>query len=79
MHTIDKFASSHNTQVAWFNSRLWDFGSEAVDAFAVDWKGENNWLCPPVYFVPRVIRHKIVLVKNHWLYHIGGQQHSDHC
>ena len=57
VHTIDRFASSHNTQVAQFNSRFWDFGSEAVDAFTVDWKGENNWLCPPAYLVPRVIRH----------------------
>ena len=31
--------------------------SEAVDAFTVDWSGENNWFCPPVALIPRVLRH----------------------
>ena len=31
--------------------------SEAVDAFTCDWGGEDNWLFPPVYLIPRVIRH----------------------
>ena len=29
---------------------------EAVDAFTVDWSGENNWWCPPIALIPRVIR-----------------------
>ena len=32
-------------------------GSEAVDTFTVDWRGENNWWCPPIYLVPRLLRH----------------------
>ena len=56
-HTIDRFASYFNTQLPRFNSRFWNPGSEGVDAFTCDWRGENNWWCPPVYLVPRVLRH----------------------
>ena len=56
-HTIDRFANATNTQLQRFNSRFWSPGSEAVDAFTCSWVGENNWWCPPVYLVPRVIRH----------------------
>ena len=28
-----------------------------MDAFTADWRDENNWLCSPVYLVPRVIQH----------------------
>lgn len=56
-HTIDRFASYHNTQLCRFNSRFWNPGSEAVDAFTVNWAGENNWLCPPIVLIPRVLRH----------------------
>ena len=56
-HSVDRFASFHNYQVPRYNSRCWNPGSEAVDAFTVDWAGENNWLCPPIGLIPRVIRH----------------------
>ena len=56
-HTIDRFASAYNTHLARFNSRYWSPGSEAVDPFTVDWAGENNWLCPPIGLIPRVLRH----------------------
>jgi len=56
-YTIDRFASAHNSQLVRFNSRFWTPGSEAVDTFTCDWSGENNWWFPPVYLVPRVIRH----------------------
>ena len=56
-HTVDRFANSHNTHLLRFNSRFWNPGSEAVDAFTVDWAGENNWLCPPIGLIPRVLRH----------------------
>ena len=42
-HTVDRFASSHNTQLCWYNSRFCEEGTEAVDAFTVNWAGENNW------------------------------------
>ena len=56
-HTVDRFADSTNTQLQRFNSRYWSPGTEAVDAFTVNWAGENNWLCPPVSLIPRVLRH----------------------
>ena len=56
-HTIDRFASYFNTQLPRFNSRFWNPGTEGVDAFTCDWRGGNNWWCPPVYLVPRVLRH----------------------
>ena len=58
-HTIDRFANYVNTQLPRFISRFWNPGSEAVDAFTCDWSGENNWLCPPPYLIPRVIRHTL--------------------
>lgn len=56
-HTVDRFASKHNTKLVRFNSRYLDYCSEAVDAFTVDWNAENNYFCPPVYLVPRVLHH----------------------
>ena len=56
-HTVDRFASFQNCQLPRFNSRCWNPGSEAVDAFTVHWGGEVNWWCPPIPLVPRVIRH----------------------
>ena len=32
-------------------------GYEAVDAFTVSWARDYNWLFPPPYLVPRVLRH----------------------
>ena len=56
-HTIDRFANQLNTQLARFNSRWWCPNTEAVDAFTCDWGGDINWVCPPPYLIPRVIRH----------------------
>ena len=56
-HTVDRFANAVNAQLPRFNSRFWVVGTEAVDAFTVNWQGDNNWLCPPVYLIPRVLRH----------------------
>ena len=42
-HTVDRFADFHNRQTLRFNSKCWNPGSEAVDAFTVDWGQENNW------------------------------------
>ena len=51
-HTVDRFASHFNTQLTCFNSRFACSQTEAVDAFTVDWSGENNWLCPPPGLIP---------------------------
>ena len=56
-HTVDRFASYYNAQLERFNSRFWNPGSEATDAFTCNWGGENNWLCPPIYLIPRAIQH----------------------
>lgn len=56
-HTVDRFASYYNTQLPRFNSRFWNPGSEGVDTFTCSWKDENNWLCPPIYLIPRAIQH----------------------
>lgn len=56
-HTVDHFASCFNNQTPRFNSRCWTHGSEAVDAFTVNWVGENTWLCPPIGLIPRVVCH----------------------
>ena len=45
-HTIDRFADFYNKQTPRFNSRCWNPSTEAVDAFTVDWHGENNRLFP---------------------------------
>lgn len=72
-HTIDRFANAANTQLDRFNSRFWSPGSEAVDAFTCDWADANNWWFPPIYLLPRVIRHaqnskaKGTLVVPQWL------------
>ena len=56
-HTVDQFADFHNRQTPRFNSQCWNPGAEAVDAFTVNWAGENNWWYPPVALIPRVIGH----------------------
>ena len=56
-HTVDRFASHLNAQLPHFNSRFLCPRAEAVDAFTVNWSGENNWWCPPPMLVPRVVRH----------------------
>ena len=50
-------ADFHNRQILRFNSRCWNPGAEAVDAFTVSWAGQNNWWCPPIALIPRVIGH----------------------
>ena len=55
LHTVERFATCYNAQVDRFNSRHACPGSEAVDAFTVDWCNENNWWCPPPMLVPRVL------------------------
>lgn len=56
-HTVDRFADCDNCQLHWFYSRCWNPGTEAVDAFTVNWSGKNNWWCPRIALMPRVLRH----------------------
>ena len=56
-HTVDRFACSYNAKLSRFNSRFYQPGAdhEAVNAFAQNWEGENNWVHPPVSQISRVI------------------------
>lgn len=63
-HTVDRFSSYYNSQLPRYNSRFWNPGSEAVDAFTQDWSHDNNWLCPPVSLIVRTVRHLIVCKGN---------------
>ena len=56
-HTVDRFACHYNKKLMRFNSRFYQPGAEAVDAFLQDWEFGNNWLLPPVCLIPRVISH----------------------
>ena len=54
---MDRFACSYNAKLSRFNSRFYQPGAEAVDAFAQNWEGENNWVHPLVSQISRVITH----------------------
>ena len=56
-HTIDRFASFTNKKLPRFNTKFWTPGSLGIDAFSFDWGNEVNWLVPPIYLVPKVLRH----------------------
>ena len=48
--------SHFNAQAPRFNSKFMSPGCSVIDAFSMDWRGENNWLCLPVSFVVDVIK-----------------------
>ena len=54
-HTIDRFATFENTQLPRYNSLFWDVGTEAIDAFAQSWSGENNFVNAPWALLPRIL------------------------
>ena len=56
-HTVDWFASLNSKQLPHFCAKWLCPGCEGVDPFTLDWRGENNLLVPPVYLIPRVLRH----------------------
>ena len=70
--SIDRFADDSNHKLQRFNSKYYCVDTEGVDAFRFSWENENNFLVPPVYLVPRVLKHmecfraKGVLVVPKW-------------
>ena len=56
-HTVDRFASLQTRQLERFCSRYRNPRCEAVDAFTISWLKENNWIFPPPYLIPRVLKH----------------------
>ena len=59
-HLVDHFASEKTKQLDRFCSRFLNPGCEAANAFTLSWTGVNNWLFPPPFLVPRVLRHMSV-------------------
>ena len=56
-HTVDRFANHVNAKLPRFNSRFWNPGSEGIDAFVMNWDGENNYACPPICLILRLLLH----------------------
>lgn len=56
-HTVDRFSTFRTRQVPRFCSRWLNPCTEGVDAFTLCWSGENNWIFPPPYLIPRVLKH----------------------
>ena len=56
-HSVDQFANHQNAHLPCFYRRFWCPGTEGVDAFSVLWTGDNNWLVPPIFLIPRVLNH----------------------
>ena len=59
-HTVDRFASLQTRQLERFCSRYRKPRCEAVDTFTVSRLKENNWIFPPPYLIPRVLKHSAV-------------------
>jgi hypothetical protein len=57
-HTFDRFADDKNAKTTKFNSKYHCPGSNGVDAFAEQWRNDNNWLCPPVSLIAATFRHR---------------------
>ena len=55
--TIDRFADNNNTKLKRFNSKYYCPNTESVDAFSCDWRGEMNWLAPPINLIGDTIKH----------------------
>ena len=74
--STDRFASHNNQKTQRFNSKYICPGSEGVRvlSFSLDWSNENNLLVPPVYLIPKTIKHfmsskysaKAILVCPYW-------------
>ena len=55
--TVDRFASDKNKKADRFNSKYLCPGTERVNAFSTDWSNENNLLVPPIFLIPKTIKH----------------------
>ena len=56
-HSVDRFTCNYNAKLPRFNSRFFQPGFEAIDVFCQDWRFNNNWFCPRVCLMVRVMRH----------------------
>ena len=54
--TVDRFATTENRLVPWFNSRWHCPMTGGIDAFAqTDWGVHSNWCNPPFILLPRLV------------------------
>ena len=60
--TIDLFADNKNFKCKKFCFRYWSPEAFRVDAFSFDWGGEHCLIVPPIYLIPRVIKHFLASV-----------------
>ena len=56
-HTVDRFSTFETRQVPRFCSRWLSPCAEGIDAFTLSWAGENNWMFPPPYLIPQLLKH----------------------
>ena len=59
-HTIERFASLKTKQLERYCSRYRNPGWVATDGFSVSWSHEVDWLFPPPYLEPHVLRYTSV-------------------
>lgn len=72
--SIDLFADSNNTKCKRFCFKCCSPGSFKVDTFSFDWSGEFCYIVPPIYLIPKAIKHflasqgraKGVLIVPYW-------------
>ena len=72
--SIDLFADSDNNKCDRFCSKYCSPGCFRVDAFSFDWSEEFCYIVPPVYLIPKAIKHflasrgraKGVLIVPYW-------------
>ena len=56
-HSIDRFASDISAQLPRYNTKYFSPKAEALDAFSLNWHGDNNYAFPPPSLVGQTIYH----------------------
>ena len=71
-YRVNCFRSFCTRQPPCYCSRFLNSGAESIDAFTTTRSRENNWLSPPPFLVPKVIKHlkfseaDRILIVSHW-------------
>jgi len=56
-HSIDRFSSDNSAQLPRYNTKYFSPKAEALDAFSLNWDGDNNYVFPPPSLVGQAIYH----------------------
>ena len=59
-HSIDRFASDISSQLPRYNTKYFSPRAEVLDAFSLNWAGDNNYLFPPPSLAGRAMYHASV-------------------